>query len=114
MIPNLVNTVLGIALVYSAILDPGLLEGRPGRTAAVAVVICALALWARRSEADKWLNATNAVLGGLLLVLAWLQVQAWTLLTFWGLFWIGILVAVLALWSLLLQREQARSQAPGH
>jgi hypothetical protein len=111
MIANLANTAVGLALVYCAILDPRLLEGQPGRTATIAVVIAALALWARRTESDKWLNGTNVALAGSLLALGLLQSRAYTLLTFWGLFWIGILVAVLALWSLLLRRAQSQPPA---
>ena len=101
MIANLVNTVIGIALVYIAILRPHLLEGRVWPIIGIAVTVGLLALWARRSDRLHWQSSTNLVIALLLLALGVLQVLPLPLVTFWGLFWAGLLVAVLSLWATL-------------
>lgn len=110
MIANLINTAIGIALVYIAILRPHLLEGRMWPVIAIGVVIGALALCARRSDSHHWQSSTNLVIALLLLVLGVLQLLALPLVTFWGLFWAGLLVAVLSLWA-ALYRPTASTQA---
>lgn len=107
MIANLVNTILGLALVYVSLLASNLLEGRPWRIVAVGAAILILALWARRSDRTTWQSSTNSVLAVLLMILGALQVRSLPLLTFWGLFWVGTLVAVLALWAALYRPEGA-------
>lgn len=113
MIANLINTAMGLALVYSAILDPHLLVGKPFRIAVCAVVVFVLALWARRTDAYRWQSNTNLFLAVLLLVLGLLQFRSLTLLTFWGLFWIGILVSVLALWAVLHRPTHVAAESSG-
>ncbi len=103
MIANLLNCMLGIWLVYVAVLDPAWGGASNWRLALAAVVVLALALWARASDHAKWQSSTNLVLGALLLIVAGLHWRgdAPPLLMFWGVFWVGILVAVLALWAAL-------------
>ena len=101
MIANVVNAVIGLVLVYVAIIAPHLLEGHVARNLVVAVVIFVLALLARRSDVHHWQSSTNLVLALGLFALGLLQVMPYPLLTFWGLFWVGLLVAVLSLWGAL-------------
>ena len=60
-----------------------------------------LAPWPRAHNPAKWYSTTNAVLALLLLILAILQHAglATALLMFWGAFWAGILVPVIASWG---------------
>jgi len=105
MIANIANTVLGLILVYFAVLQPAAVEGG-GSTlwlALAGVIVVALAFLARRSDPGKWYSATNFVAGAWLLVLAALHAfsVAPALVSFWGVFWSGCIVAVVALWAAL-------------
>jgi hypothetical protein len=108
MIPNLLNSLLGIWLVYAIILNPDLI-GSPWRVVVIAIVIFALALWARRTDYSPWQSSTNIVLALLLLLLALLKVPSYVspLVNFWVLFWVGILVATLALWAAIYRPPAA-------
>lgn len=101
MIANLLNTILGVALVYVAILKPGLVNGRSWFLAVAAIAVIILAALARSSDRSTWQSSTNSVIGFLLLALA---VARWyflvpELLIFWSVLWGGLLVAILALWA---------------
>jgi len=102
MIPNLINVVLGLWLAYAVMLDPPLLES-PWVLVISAVVIFALALWARRSDHHPWQSTLNMALAAVLLVLAAIQygLPASELVHFWGVFFAGILVSIFALWAAL-------------
>lgn len=112
MIANTPNTMFGIALVYCAILAPDLLNAAVPLPAA-GVAIVALGLWARRSDRIKWFSLVNALLGAALALLG--IGRALTalhpLLMFWWVFWVGIIVAVLACWSMAYSRA-APAAAP--
>ena len=109
MIANIVNTLLGLVLVYVAVLQPELVSGRPLLTAAVGAVMFAAAWLARRSDHHPWQNNTNMLLALLLIVLAMARVERFALVSFWSLFWIGMIVAVLALWAALYRPTALRS-----
>jgi hypothetical protein len=108
MIANLINTILGLWLVYVAIF------AIPAGTAASWQLVIAgaaaavLALIARRSDFSGWQSATNFVLGVLLAVLALadLVVPINSLLVFWLVLWIGLTVSSLALWAVLYHPER--------
>ncbi|MBI3530838.1 MAG: hypothetical protein HY067_23070 [Betaproteobacteria bacterium] len=107
MIPNLLNTALGIALVYCAILVAGPLHDSAWPLMAAGIGIIALGLWARRNDKLKWFNLVNVVLGAALVLLgiARALTPVHPLVMFWWVFWVGIIVAVLAFWSALYTRE---------
>ncbi len=109
MIPNLLNTVLGIALVYCAILVPGPLHDSAWLLMAAGVGTIALALWARRNDKVKWFNLVNVVLGAALVLLGIARVltPVHPLVMFWWVFWVGVIVAVLAFWSALYTRDSS-------
>lgn len=115
MIANLLNTLLGLWLVYVTVLDPAWAGASPWKLPLVGAVVLVLALWARASDFRKWQSSVNLVLGALLLVLAALHWRgdAPPLLMFWGVFWPGILVAVLALWAALYRPRVASGAAEG-
>lgn len=101
MIANLVNVVLGLALVYVAVLAPWMTERRPASLAAVALIMLVAAWLARRSDFHPWQNTTNMALAVLLGVLALLRLEQFPLAVFWTQFSVGTLVAVLALWAVV-------------
>lgn len=115
MIPNLLNTLLGVALVYCAVLSPGVLSGNAWGMFVAGVAVIVLALWARTTDAIRWFNTTNVVLGTALLVLGVLRAttEPQPLLVFWSLFWIGSIVSVFALWSGLYKGEAGPEDAGG-
>jgi hypothetical protein len=109
MSANLVNVFIGLALIYAAILQPRLLGGRPLLFAAVGVLMFVAAWLARRSDHHPWQNNTNMVLALLLVVLALVRVERFPLVSFWSVFWIGLIVAMLALWAALYRPNAATS-----
>jgi hypothetical protein len=115
MIPNILNTLLGIGLVYCAILAPRLLHDTAWLLAAAGVGVLALALWARSSDRLKWFSLVNGVLGAALVVLgiARALIAVHAAVMFWWVFWVGIVVAVLTLWSALYTRDTAGAGQAG-
>lgn len=110
MIPNGLNTLLGIALVYCAILAPGTLHQTIWPLFAGGVGIVVFATWARVTDQLKWFNLVNAVLGAALIVLgiAHTMTNVPQLITFWWVFWVGCVVAVLAFWSAMYTCDHSR------
>lgn len=99
VIANYLNVVIGLALVYVSILDINVLAGRVWPMIAIAVVIAVLALVSRMRDLQRWQSTGTLVMAGGLVLLGVLQLEPYRYLTFWGLFWVGILVANLALWA---------------
>jgi hypothetical protein len=108
MIANILNTLLGLVLVYAAVLKPELVDGQPVNLLVAAFVIAGCALWARSSDRMSWFSITNIVAGALAALLAAVQLAAKTsaLVSFWGVFWIGLIVSVVALWAALYQPRE--------
>lgn len=111
MIPNLVNTLTGLALAYAVVLHPTWVEQRYFPFAPFALVILVMAVWARRSDAYRWFSSVNIVLAVLLGSLSLLPLATLPNLTFWGGFWVGVLVPTLALWA-ALYRPRALPASP--
>lgn len=108
MVPNLINAIIGIWLVYLAVLNPALIgEGRKVvYIAGIGVLV--LGVWARGSDYVKWYSSTNIVLGVILLLTAGLQFILWSeAITFWMVFWIGMTVAIISLWAVLYRPNPA-------
>lgn len=101
MIPNLINTILGLVLVYATVLHPAWVERPYFPLAAFAVLMLGMALWARRSDSHPWFSNVNTVLAVALGVLSLLPLPTLPELTFWGGLWIGVLVPTIALWAAL-------------
>ncbi len=115
MVANGLNVLLGLWLVYVAVLDPTFVNDVTWRLVAMAVAVIVLAGIAVRTEYLKWVSVTNVVIGIVLIILAGLrsQVLAPDLLMFWGVFWSGIVVSVLAFWS-ILYRPRAPFNLPAN
>jgi hypothetical protein len=113
MIANLLNTLIGIALVYCAVLSPSTLAGNAWGMLVAGAAVIVLALWARTTDAIKWFNTTNVILGAALVALGAMRVaiELHPLLMFWSVFWVGSIVAVFSLWPALYNRE-ARAADP--
>lgn len=112
MLANLVNTLIGIIMVYAAVLAPQFIHGDKVIASLVGLAIIGLALWSRMSDAARWFSATIMAVGGVVLLLALAQLLTTlpSLVMFWGVFWCGTIVAVVALWAALYRpREQAFS-----
>lgn len=107
MIPNVLNALVGLVLVYAAILAPHLIANGVGLLLGAAVVMFILALWARRSDHHPWQNNVNMVLAVILAGVTVLQFAGVPPVTFWSVFWVGISVAVLALWAALYRPRPA-------
>ncbi|MFO1506310.1 MAG: hypothetical protein U1F23_04420 [Lysobacterales bacterium] len=103
MIPNLINTIAGLALVYATVLHPTWVEQRYVPFAAFAAVILVMAIWARRSDPRRWFSTVNIVLAIALGILSLLPLATLPNLTFWGGFWVGALVPSFALWAALFK-----------
>ncbi|MBS0328102.1 MAG: hypothetical protein JSS46_16350 [Proteobacteria bacterium] len=110
MIPNLINTVTGLVLVYATVLHPTWVEQRYFPMAAFAAIILVMALWARRSDAHPWFSGVNIVLAIALGILSLFPLATLPLLTFWGGFWVGALVPTIALWAALYRPQPASSR----
>lgn len=101
MFANLFNVLLGLALVYAAVLRPSLTAGRPTLLFVAAACIVAAAWLARRRDYHPWQNNINMLLGVLLAGATALRLAHIPLAAFWSQFSVGSVVAVLALWAAL-------------
>ncbi len=103
MIPNLLNVLIGIAIAAWAVLTIDDEATQLWSPLASGVAIFLLALWARQSDVQRWQSSTNMVHG---VVMLGVVIMTWggmfsPIATFWGVFWIGMIVAILALWAVL-------------
>lgn len=110
MIANILNTLVGLALACLTVLKPLWIERQYLPLLVFAAVIFLLALWARRSDPARWFSSVNMVMAVLLAILALLPLATLPNLSFWGAFWIGVIVPVVALWG-ALYRPEARAAA---
>lgn len=111
MLANLLNTLVGLVLVYSAVLERAWVQHRFFPLLVFAALIFVLALWARFNDPMRWFSWVNIVLAIALAILALLPLATMPLLAFWGTFWVGCLVPVVALWAALCQRDIRKARA---
>lgn len=111
MIPNIINIIAGLILAYCSTLDITWVEQQYLPLLIFAAVILVMALWARRADPGCWFSNVNIVVAVLLAILALLPLPMLPWLTFWGVFWAGILVPVVALWAILYHPEQPQVEA---
>lgn len=110
MMPGVLSTILGLVLVYVAVLLPGVIQNANWYIGAAGIAIILLATWSRATDVANWHSTTNIVLGALLLILYGAQQAALplgALFVFWWIFWIGILVALFALWAVIYRRPRS-------
>jgi len=103
MIPNILNALLGIWLTYAAVFLVNRNGGIDVPLLISGAAIVVLSLWARRSDVLRWVAPVDIVMGLVLMVFAGLHLADWItkLAMFWGVFWVGVVVGVLALWAAL-------------
>jgi len=99
-----------LVLAYATVLHPTRVEQRYPPFAGFAVVILAMAMWARRSDPHPWFSSVNIVLAITLGILSLLPLATLPNLTFWGGFWVGALVPTVALWAALYRPQPAASR----
>lgn len=109
MIPNTINTLAGLALMYATVLHPTWAGRQYLPFGAFALVILVMALWARRSDAHRWFSSVNVVLAIALGVLSLLPLPTLPNLTFWGGFWVAALVPTIALWAALYRPKRVEA-----
>lgn len=107
MVANLFNVLIGLALVYSAVLRPSLIAARPPLLFAAAACIFVAAWLARRTDNHPWQNNANMLLAVMLAGTTVLQLEHVPLAAFWSLFSVGTTVAVLALWAALYRPPES-------
>lgn len=104
MIANIATAVLGIWLVYSAVLNPALM-GSPFKIVAIAAgaILIVLAAIARRTDYHSWHSSVTRFLGVVLFGIGCWNVVAATpaIVNYWTTFWVGVLAAFVALWAAL-------------
>jgi hypothetical protein len=109
MIPNLLNTLLGLWLAYIAIFPGGIAEHAHRWLFAAAILTGALALWARRSDYAPWQSTVTIIAAAALLVIVAADrfLISSSVLMFWGVLWVGLVSATLSLWAALYHPEPA-------
>jgi len=103
MIPNLLNTLLGLGLSYVAIFPASISGQRYPLLLAAAVLTAALAFWARRSDHSTW-QSTATIVAALALALLVIVSSLWGAapeLMFWGVLWAGLVSSTFSLWAVL-------------
>lgn len=112
MIANLLNCIVGLALVFVVVVHPTWAEQRYVPFLVFAAVILVLALWARASDARRWFSNVNVVMAIGLAILSTLPLATLANLTFWGGFWVGAVVATVALWAVLFRPKDVPAMQP--
>jgi len=108
MIADLLNTLVGLWLTYTAIFPYAIGMSRDRVALLAAVAMIGLALWARRSGAMPWQSTIALSTGALLaaLMIADQLVHVSDVLIFWGVLWAGLVCATVSLWAALYRRPQ--------
>ena len=100
MVPSLIEGLIGLWLVWVAVLDAPLLDSHPGVIALSAILLVLLGLVAYRIDYLKWPAVTDAVVGAVLLGLYFGKgIASSSELTFWMLFWSGCIAGIVSFWS---------------
>ena len=113
MIPNVLNTLIGLWLAYIAIFPHAIGGGRGWLLEVGAAATVLLALWARPSNVLPWQATGTIVTGALLaaLVVIGHVVPVSDVLMFWGVLWAGLTSATLSLWAALYKPSAVTAAA---
>jgi hypothetical protein len=101
MIPNLMNTLLGLWLTYVAIFPTAIGAHYHRWLICAAVLTVVIALWARRSDDAPW-QSTMTIIAAVTLVVILGADRFFipsAVLLFWGVLWVGLVSATLSLWA---------------
>ena len=112
MVPSLLEGLLGLWLVWVAVLDPALADEHPASITMSAIVLILLGIAAYRSDYLKWPGVVDVAVGIVLLALCLAaHIAAASALTFWALFWSGCVVGVVSFWS-VFYRQGPTAEGP--
>lgn len=110
MLPSVLEGLLGLWLVWLAVLDPALVNSHGWIVALSALSLLLLGLPAFRADYLKWPAVTDIVVGVILLVLYFVtRVTPADMLTFWMLFWGGCVAGIVSLWSVFYRQGPERT-----
>ena len=103
MIANLLNTLVGLWLTYTAIFPQSSGAGGNRQVLGAAVLTIALALWGRRSDVSPWQSSTAIAAGAILAIMTIADQIAHLsgVLMFWTVLWAGLVSATVSLWAAL-------------
>jgi uncharacterized membrane protein HdeD (DUF308 family) len=105
MLPSVLEGLLGLWLVWLAVLDPALVNSRGWIVALSGVSVLLLGLLAFRADYLKWPAITDIVVGLVLLILYFVtRVAPADMLTFWMLFWCGCVAGIVSVWSVFYRQ----------
>jgi hypothetical protein len=109
MIPNLLNTLLGLWLTYAAIFPVTVGAHYHRWLFGAAIVTIALALWARRGDYAPWQSTMTIIAAVTLAVIlaADRYLISSTVLLFWGVLWVGLVSATVSLWAAIYRPDVA-------
>lgn len=101
MIPNLLNTLLGLWLAYVAIFPDTIGAQYHRWLFGAAILTIVLSLWARRSDDAPWQSTMSIIAAVTLVVIlgADRYLMSSAVLLFWGVLWVGLISATLSLWA---------------
>jgi len=102
MVPDLLNTLVALCLVCSAVLDAGTIEAHLWIPALGGAAFVVLGFWANRVDYLKWAGVTAILAGAAILLLIVSGLAATSSETaFWIIFWSANAAGVVSLWSAL-------------
>lgn len=101
MIPNLLNTLLGLVITYVAIFPTTIGAHYHRWLFGAAMLTVALALWARHSDYAPWHSTMTIIAAVTLAVILGADrfLISSAVLLFWGVLWVGLVSATLSLWA---------------
>ena len=109
MIPNLLNTLLGLWLTYAAIFPVTVGAHYHRWLFGAAIVTTALALWARRGDYATWQSTMTIIAAVALAVILAADrfLISSPVLLFWGVLWVGLVSATVSLWAAIYRPDIA-------
>ena len=109
MIPNLLNTLLGLWLTYAAIFPVTVGAHYHRWLFGAAIVTIALALWARRGDYAPWQSTMTIIAAVTLAVILAADrfLISSAVLLFWGVLWVGLVSATVSLWAAIYRPDVA-------
>ncbi len=100
MVPSLLEGLLGLWLVWIAVLDPALEVAHGSAVVVPCLAMIVLGVWTFRIDYLKWPSVTDIVLGATLGTLFIVdRIMGVDALTFWFLVWGGCVAGIVSLWS---------------
>ncbi|TAM84333.1 MAG: hypothetical protein EPN41_13410 [Candidimonas sp.] len=111
MIPNILNTLVGLVLSYATVLHPTWVERQYGPFLVFAVIMLVLSIWARVGDAYHWFGNVNIACSIIIGVVSLLPLGTMPDVAFWTGMWMGILIPCVALWAALYNREPSAHQS---